>query len=295
MNPVRFERPKAGQAKGCIVYIIAVPAITFMLWIVVAASLNWLLTEVLRATHHIATWISVAFLPIIFLAVLKGTWRDFRGGKAAMIVSSDRIDLETARDRRSFPFSSLSSILLKPHYDDLAVLLCPVNGKPFKLPPDIASFSVVRRVFDDTVIAHLAERLGGQVQAGETVHLDESRLLALLRIPWGVLSILAGIPIVATIFHAHLGADLVKAGPRSIRRGWRGLNGGIELHSGGIASSSGIVRTPIPWENLSILKIDDDGLVLASRRGGTISISPYAANSWAGSRWIAARISRPPA
>jgi hypothetical protein len=295
MNPVRFERRGAGQPKGCIVYIVAVPALTFMIWIVVAGSLNWLFTHVLHTTQQTASGISFAFLPIILLAVLKGNWQDFRGGKVSVTVSSDRIEVETDKYRRSFPFSSLRSVLLKPHYDDLAVFLCPLKGKPFQLPPDIACFSAVRDVFEQTLIAHLAARLEEQLQAGESVRLEESRALAFLRIPWGILSLLAGIPIVATIFHAHLGVELLRAGPRSIRRGWRGLSGGIELRSGGIASCAGVVRTTIPWETLSVLKVDDDGLVLAMRRGGTLSVSPYATDSWAGARWIASRISKPAA
>ncbi|MBI3856985.1 MAG: hypothetical protein HY293_14960 [Planctomycetes bacterium] len=295
MNPVRFERRGGGQAKGCIVYIVAVPALTFMIWIVVGGSLNWLFTHVLRTTQQTASAIMFAFLPIIFLAVLRGTWQDFRGGKAAVSVSADRIDVEIAQGRRTFPFASLGSILLKPYYDDLAVFLCPVKGRPFKLPPDIASFDAVRDAFEATLIPHLTARLGERLEAGEALRLEESRLLALLRIPWGLLSILAGIPIVATIFHAHLGLDLLKAGPRSIRRGWRGLGGGLEVHSGGLAACSGVVRTPIPWESLSIRKLDDDGLVLASRKGGGLSVSPYAANAWPAARWIAERISRPPA
>jgi len=67
------------------------------------------------------------------------------------------------------------------------------------------------------------------------------------------------------------------------------------IRSGGLSPVSGVVRKTIAWEELKILARDEHGLILSSRRGGTLAISSHADNFWPASCWIAARLSKPPA
>jgi len=143
------------------------------------------------------------------------------------------------------------------------------------------------------LIPQLQQRIDEQIRSGQPVRLSESRMAALLQFPLALLMIPVGLACVGSLFLLGLGIVLLVAVPRRLRRGWRGLSGGLEIRAGGIASTSGVVRTTIPWENLSVAKLDSDGLVLRSRRGGTLTLSPCAEDFWPGSRWIAERISRP--
>jgi hypothetical protein len=100
---------------------------------------------------------------------------------------------------------------------------------------------------------------------------------------------------IASLGFLGAGLGLLSGIPGRIRRGWRGLGGGLVIRSGGLSPVSGVVRKTIAWEELKILAHDEHGLVLSSRRGDTLSISAHADDFWPGSRWIAARLSRPPA
>jgi hypothetical protein len=293
MKPVRFERTGAGKARGCIVYVLAVPALTLMFWILASGVTHYLVRSVLKGSQSLATGIVLALFPIILLAVIRIMWKEYRGGPASVVVSDDRMEVNVRGLRLFFPYASLHAVRLKPYYEDLKVVLVPSKGPEFALPADFVPFTILRDALEPTLIRHLEERLDRQVAAGETVRMGESRLLAALRLPWGLLHYVFGIPIICSIVHAHLGIELVMAAPRSFRRGWRGLAGGLEIRSGGVAPAAGVVHRTIPWEDLSVQKFDADGLVLRTRGGATLSVSPYAADYWPGSRWLVARISRP--
>lgn len=293
MEPVRFER-KGGttKPKGCIVYLVLIPALTFFLWFVAVAILIPIF-DLFHAPEPVRNGINVYFFFMILITVIKVSLADFRRRGAAVTVWPDRIQIEGRRDHGTFPFPSIRSVGLKPHLADSAVLLHPRQGRPGRLPPALAPYSKVREAFEAALIPQLQQRLDEQIQSGQPVRLSESRTAALLQCPLALLMIPVGLVCVASLFHLGLGLVLLVAVPRRIRRGWRGLQGGLEIRSGGIASTSGVVRTTIPWENLSVAKLDADGLVLRSRRGETLTLSPYAEDFWPGSRWIANRISRP--
>lgn len=296
MDPVRFERQTKKEApKGCVVYAVAVPAVTLFLWIVLIMIVHETLTR-LGVSEQTTGGINACLLPVVLAFMIRWAWRDYHGGgRATVTVSEDRVEVSTHRHKGRFNVDYLRTIRLTPWYDDQACILVPKEGPPCPMPPDIASFDKVRVPFEATIVARLVRRMDEQVNSGQAVHLTDSAGRGLLRILWGVLMFPLGLVCIATLLLAGLGIVLLVSAPHRIRQGWRGLSGGFELRSGGVAPRSGVVRKVIPWELLALEKFDADGLVLRNRRGGTLSLSPSAGDFWAASKWIAERLSRPAA
>src|SRR5882672_9921854 len=126
MSAVRFERKAGRTRKGCIVYVIGAPVLTFVLWIPLSAVITWLLPR-LGVDLPQASNISVIYLWIIFAAVCRALWKDARsaGKSATVVVDADRVDIDVpGRGRTTVPLSSLDSIRLETRFAELEVLLC---------------------------------------------------------------------------------------------------------------------------------------------------------------------------
>ena len=54
-----------------------------------------------------------------------------------------------------------------------------------------------------------------------------------------------------------------------------------------------LLARPIPWNEVSLLALDDDGIVMRSLEGHTASASLYAENFWALVRWIEGKVGGP--
>jgi hypothetical protein len=296
MDPVRFERlTKTEAPKGCIVYLVAVPAVAFFLWVVLILVVHTAL-HAFGVPDPTINGINAGLLPLVLAAMIRWAWRDSRrGGRADVTISEDRVDVHSPRHKGRFQVDALRTIRLTPWYDDQAVIFVPKEGPPCPLPPDIASFDKVRVPLEASVVARLVQQMDEHVNSGQAVHLDDSSVRGLLRIVWGVLMFPLGVACIATLLLAGLGIVLLVSAPHRIRQGWRGLSGGFDLRSGGVAPSSGVVRKVIPWELLTLVKFDEDGLVLRNRRGGTLTLSPSAEEFWPASKWIAERLSKPAA
>jgi hypothetical protein len=294
MEPVRFERVTKKEApKACLVYLVGVPALAFFVWIVVMTTVHATLTG-FGVSDQTAGGVNACLLPLVFAAMLRWGIRDYRrGGRAVLVVSDDRIDLDSPRQKGHFEFDVLRTIQLKPYDSDLACVLVPKQGKPCPLPPDFASFDKVRATFESALVPRFVQRFDEQIAAGQGIGIKDSAGRGLLRMVWGVLMIPLGIAGVCSLFLADLGFSMLVGAPHRIRQGWRGLSGGFEIRSGGLVPRSGMVRKTVGWELLSLENLGADGLVLRSRRGGTLTLSPTAEDFWPASRWIAARLSKP--
>jgi len=109
MEPVRFERKGGAKPpKGCIVYLVMIPALTLFLWIVAVALLIPVF-NLFQAPEPVRNGINVYFFFMILITVIKGSLADFRRRGAAVTVWPDRIQIEGRRDlgpspsRRSAP------------------------------------------------------------------------------------------------------------------------------------------------------------------------------------------------
>jgi hypothetical protein len=294
MDSVRYERPQERNRKGCIVYLVGAPVLALILWLPWSALLTWLLPK-LGIPLSTASDLSVTYLLIIFAAVCRSLWREYTSRKVSVVVSSDRIQLDLPGDHATVMIDAIESIRLRSCVGKLQVLLCQGPTKTHALPTDIAAFSLVRDGYEKLVIPPLVARIEERVQTGGEILIGDSAVLGLLRILWALLLIPIGLVGVASLGFLGTGLGLLSSVPGRIRRGWRGLGGGLVLRNGGLSPVSGVVRKTISWEELKILARDEHGLVLSSRRGGTLAISSHADNFWPASRWIADRLSRPPA
>ncbi|HZE96580.1 MAG TPA: hypothetical protein VE981_06120 [Planctomycetota bacterium] len=287
---MRFERKGERSRKGCIVYVIAVPVLTLLFWIPLSAAITWLLPRA-GVDPDIASNISVLYLLIIFASVCRWVWKDTQtaGRSASVTISPDRVDIDAGR-RSTVLLETLEAVRLESHLDVLKVVLIPAKGRPQELPPDFASFAVVQKALEDSVVPVLQKRLDERIGAGGETTIGESGFRSLLRLLWGLLLIPLGLLAVASMGFIALGFSLLLGVPGRIRRSARGLGGPVVLRSGGLVRSSGALRKTVGWEELRAATNDEHGLVLQSRRAGTISISSHANNHLPVARWIVARL-----
>jgi len=289
VEAIRFARPGANRALGCVVYLLLAGAgglfvglIVFVLGSLGLKSLGLPdLAAVLPA--GLAAVGAVTFL-------VRLAWRDYRRrGLAEVVLAAEHLELEAGAERIEIPYAEVD--VVRRLYDgSLRTLeLEAADGRRARLPADIAPYPQVVFILGHRLLPGMLQRLERRLESGQDVPLLDSPGRSLRRMAGGLTMLLFAPLLILSIKGAGWGFAFLRQGPARIRQGCRGLRGGFTLTRDGLRPPGEEMRA-IPWSELAALRLDDDGVVLQSMELRRYSASSLAPNFWPVSELLRARL-----
>src|SRR5262249_52462515 len=163
-------------------------------------------------------------LPLIALGVAAWGYRDYRR-RAALEVVIDRDCVAIGIDSRRtvLRFEDVVSVRLVPTRIDFACVLIPRSGRPWRLPPEIAPFAVVREPLEATLIPEMVRRLDERIAGGEAVTLRISYGRLLMTASRGFGALLISVLLLVNPWRIPLGILVLQHAVTVIRRSWLGI------------------------------------------------------------------------
>lgn len=159
-----------------------------------------------------------------------------------------------------------------------------------ELPGDIASFPLVGPVLESRLLPILVRKTEKIIAEGGSIAVRESVLGGYGRIVHGLFVILLSFLMFASIRFILHGFAAFRFGRRLIRRGSRSRRGGFDISAQGFVPAGDLLARPVPWNEVTLQALDEDGIVFKGVEGQVGSASIHAGNYWVLSRWIKDRI-----
>ena len=292
-NPIaEFRRYSGSKSLGCLVYVAITPFIALFFALIVAMPLAYGLKQMGLSEESAKKIFPILLVPI-GLGTMAYAFREYRGRASSEVaIYRDGLTTRTGGVRRTLAFDEVEAVRLIPSGTDLACILVTKLGEKVGLPPDIAPCSVASRALETTVIRTLARRVGGRIDARETVEVIEDRTRSTLIIGRGLTMIVAGLLLVLTLRHARLGLGLIQHGGRLVSQGRDGLRGGFVVNAEGFQSPGADGHNTIRWDELKQIRADFGGMAFLDKDGRSLVASPFADGFWPVKAWVDSRIIR---
>jgi hypothetical protein len=279
--PTSFQRDVGSKAAGCLVYALVAPMLAFVVALILSFPVSYLLTS-LGVSEERAKYAFPILLPAIAVGACAQGAREYRQRAAqSVLIDWERIVIGRGTRARTVAFSDVTRVRVVPGRLAMTCVLEGSFGKPLPLPADLAPFSLVREALEAALIPRLSRELDERLRNGESVAIRESRPGAILRIVRGL-----GVVLLSVTLKGK--SAVLSHGLLLVRHGWLGRRGGFVVRWQGLCPRSGDERDLVPWDELERLRHDQVGLVFRSRGGQIFAASPYAADYFVCSAWLAA-------
>lgn len=295
METVRFQRSGGSKALGCLMYLVAAPVAACLVAILVGLPLFGI-AYWLGASDDTTAALCLGSCCISIPIALWWCFHDWRRRAAAEVaLHDDRLEVATGGKRVEVYYGEVQAIRLEHQGGDLACVLNSDSGETLRLPTEIAPFSEVQDTLLERLIPVLQERLEEELEEGGTVAIREGTVRAWLRIFHGVFRIMLVPLLILSIRFALRAGDVFRLGRSLIRQGARGRRGGFEITPDGVKFPDALEPRTVPWIEITLTTLDEDGIVLTTTLDETASASPMAENWWPASLWLAEKLARPDA
>jgi len=193
--PIIFQRHPTNRVTGVAEYAAIVSILTLIISVMLAAALHGTLVA-MGGNADIAGYSMFVLLPIVGIALTVFAFKDYRRrADVRVVVDVDSIQVRQNQKERSALYEDISDARIIPMWFDEACELKLIDQTCIRLPLVIASASMVREPFEQSLIPVLAVRVAGEIGAGGDITINDDPLRAWARLPWGV-CLAAGDPVV---------------------------------------------------------------------------------------------------